>query len=137
MPTKFSNTELFPADCPPTTAIWGKSRVICTPNWVKASCSLFTIGISCSIPVLPAIFRPEQHVFHKEKLFHFTTLEFINEHGRDTKLTERKCAWLIRYYDNVFESLLSIVFSIRKNRILFFLDSHSLSFHLSYPENSK
>lgn len=56
LPTKFSKTELFPADCPPTTAIWGKSNVKWTPNCVKASCNLFTIGISCSMPVLPAIF---------------------------------------------------------------------------------
>lgn len=53
LPTKFSNTELFPADCPPTTAIWGRSSCICTPNCVKASCSLFTIGINCSIPMFP------------------------------------------------------------------------------------
>ena len=25
LPTMFSNTELFPLDCDPTTAIWGKS----------------------------------------------------------------------------------------------------------------
>lgn len=54
-PTKFSSTELFPADCPPTTAIWGKSSCIWTPSCVKASWSLFTIGIRFSIPKLPDI----------------------------------------------------------------------------------
>lgn len=55
LPTKFSKTELFPADCPPTTAICGKSSCIWTPNWVKASWSLFTIGINCSIPTFPVM----------------------------------------------------------------------------------
>lgn len=53
LPTKFSSTELLPADCPPTTAICGRSSCIWTPNCVKASWSLFTIGINCSIPKLP------------------------------------------------------------------------------------
>ena len=55
LPTKFSSTELFPALCPPTTAICGRSSCIWTPNCVKASWSLLTIGMSCSIPVFPAI----------------------------------------------------------------------------------
>lgn len=55
LPTKFSSTEDLPADCPPTTAIWGKSSCICTPNCVKASWSLFTMGMSCSIPTFPDI----------------------------------------------------------------------------------
>lgn len=55
LPTKFSSTELLPADWPPTTAICGKSNCICTPSWVKASCNLFTIGINCSIPIFPAM----------------------------------------------------------------------------------
>lgn len=55
LPTKFSRTELLPALWPPTTAICGKSSCICTPSCVNASCSLFTIGINCSIPALPAI----------------------------------------------------------------------------------
>jgi len=58
LPTKFSSTELLPALWPPTTAIWGRSSCICTPSCVNASCSLFTIGINCSIPVLPAILPP-------------------------------------------------------------------------------
>lgn len=29
-PTMFSSTELFPLDCDPTTAIWGKSIGFCT-----------------------------------------------------------------------------------------------------------
>lgn len=29
-PTIFSKTELFPLDCDPTTAIWGKSMGFCT-----------------------------------------------------------------------------------------------------------
>lgn len=49
-PTKFSSTELLPADWPPTTAICGRSSCMCTPNEVNASCNLFTIGISASIP---------------------------------------------------------------------------------------
>lgn len=55
LPTKFSSTELLPADCPPTTAICGRSNVICTPSDVKASCSRFTMGISCPMPWLPDI----------------------------------------------------------------------------------
>ena len=31
LPTKFSSTEDLPADCPPTTAICGRSRDIETP----------------------------------------------------------------------------------------------------------
>lgn len=98
LPTKFSNTELFPADCPPTTAIWGKSSVIWTPSCVNASCNLFTIGISCSIPIFPAIFRPEYQIFTEENTTYYTSLE-INEHGRDT-LTAQKCAWLITIFRN-------------------------------------
>lgn len=55
LPTKFSRTELFPADCPPTTAICGKFNCMWTPIEVKASCSLLTIGINFSIPVFPDI----------------------------------------------------------------------------------
>ena len=54
-PTKFSKTEDFPADCPPTTAIWGKSICMWTPNWVKASCIRLMIGMRDSIPWLPAM----------------------------------------------------------------------------------
>lgn len=36
-PTKFSSTEDFPADWPPTTAIWGSSKLTEVPNWVNAS----------------------------------------------------------------------------------------------------
>ena len=32
LPTKFSKTDDFPADCPPTTAICGKSKDILTPE---------------------------------------------------------------------------------------------------------
>lgn len=49
LPTKFSNTELLPADWPPTTAICGRSNCMWTPSWVNASCSLLTIGISVSM----------------------------------------------------------------------------------------
>lgn len=52
-PTKFSRTELFPALWPPTTAIWGRSRLAFCPIAEKASCSLFTRGIRSSIPLLP------------------------------------------------------------------------------------
>lgn len=55
LPTKFSNTELFPALWLPTTAIWGRSKERGRPKDAKASCNLFTIGISCSIPTFPAI----------------------------------------------------------------------------------
>lgn len=37
LPTKFSNTDDFPADCPPTTAICGKSNDILTPEGNKQS----------------------------------------------------------------------------------------------------
>lgn len=30
---------------------------MCTPSWVKASCNLLTMGINCSMPMLPAIVR--------------------------------------------------------------------------------
>ena len=55
LPTKFSKTEDFPADWPPTTAIWGKSMVLGTPSWVKTSCILFMIGMRASIPAFPLI----------------------------------------------------------------------------------
>lgn len=58
-PTKFSKTELLPALWPPTTAICGKSSCIWTPNCVNASCNLFTIGISASIPWFEAILDTE------------------------------------------------------------------------------
>lgn len=51
-PTKFSSTELFPADWPPTTAICGRSSCMCTPSDVNASCSLLTMGINASMPTL-------------------------------------------------------------------------------------
>ena len=38
-PTKFSSTELFPALCPPITAIWGRSMGHAMPRPEKASCS--------------------------------------------------------------------------------------------------
>jgi hypothetical protein len=59
LPTKFSNTDDLPADCPPTTAIWGKSICIWTPNDVNASWSLLMIGMRLSIPWLPAMIRPK------------------------------------------------------------------------------
>lgn len=52
-PTKFSSTELFPALCPPTTAICGRSRFAFCPMAVKASCMRFTRGIKSSIPRFP------------------------------------------------------------------------------------
>ena len=55
LPTKFSKTEDFPADWPPTTAIWGRSMVLGTPNWVKTSCILFMMGMRASMPALPAM----------------------------------------------------------------------------------
>lgn len=54
-PTKFSSTDDLPALWPPTTAICGRSNCMCTPSCVNASCSLFTIGMSASIPWLPDI----------------------------------------------------------------------------------
>lgn len=54
-PTKFSSTLLLPALWLPTTAIWGKSNANGTPREANASCSRFTMGISCSIPEFPAI----------------------------------------------------------------------------------
>lgn len=58
LPTKFSSTELLPADWPPTTAICGRSSCMWTPNDVNASCNLFTIGINCSMPTLVVIVGP-------------------------------------------------------------------------------
>ena len=55
LPTKFSNTELFPADCPPITAICGRSTGDCIPKLVNASCSPLTMGINCCISVLVVI----------------------------------------------------------------------------------
>lgn len=57
LPTKFSSTELLPALCPPTTAICGRSSCKVTPIAVKASCSLLTTGINCSMPALPDILQ--------------------------------------------------------------------------------
>ena len=53
-PTKFSNTDDFPADWPPTTAIWGRSMTMVTPSCVKASCMRLMIGIRASMPRFPA-----------------------------------------------------------------------------------
>ena len=53
LPTKFSKTEDFPADWPPTTAICGKSMTIWVFMAVKASCMRLMMGISPSIPRLP------------------------------------------------------------------------------------
>ena len=58
LPTKFSRTELLPADWPPTTAIWGRSSCMWTPSWVKASCSLLTIGIKFSMLMLLLLLLP-------------------------------------------------------------------------------
>lgn len=55
LPTKFSNTELLPALCPPTTAICGRSRLQLWPMPLKASWSLLTSGIKSSIPRLPMV----------------------------------------------------------------------------------
>lgn len=56
-PTKFSSTELFPALCPPTTAICGRSRLEFCPMEANASCSLLTSGISSSMPRFPMTAR--------------------------------------------------------------------------------
>jgi hypothetical protein len=53
LPTKFSSTDDFPADCPPTTAIWGRSITMGAPSWVKASCMRLMTGIRFSMPALP------------------------------------------------------------------------------------
>ena len=52
-PTKFSSTDDFPADWPPTTAIWGKSMPVVTPREVKQSWIRLIMGIRASIPRLP------------------------------------------------------------------------------------
>ena len=54
-PTKFSKTEDFPADWPPTTAICGKSMTMGTPSCVKASCIRLMMGMRASIPRLPGV----------------------------------------------------------------------------------
>lgn len=53
LPTKFSSTELFPALCPPTTAICGRSRLHVWPMELKASWSLLMRGMRSSIPRFP------------------------------------------------------------------------------------
>lgn len=55
LPTKFSSTELFPALCPPTTAICGRSKLQLWPMELKASWSLLIRGINSSIPRLPMV----------------------------------------------------------------------------------
>lgn len=79
LPTKFSKTELLPADCPPTTAIWGRSNVICTPRDVNASCNLFTIGIKLSIPKLVVMIGELEliHVFTGEEKTNFNLFYFF------------------------------------------------------------
>ena len=54
-PTKFSSTEDFPADCPPTTAICGRSMLLETPSCVKTSCILFMMGMRFSMPWFPGM----------------------------------------------------------------------------------
>ncbi|KAF1749054.1 hypothetical protein GCK72_025521 [Caenorhabditis remanei] len=51
-PTKFSNTDDFPADCPPTTAICGNSKLTEVPSCENASCTRLITGISACIPWL-------------------------------------------------------------------------------------
>lgn len=75
LPTKFSSTELLPALWPPTTAICGRSSCICTPSCVNASCNLFTIGINCSIPALPAIL-PRSRVIRATPFVRHTRTHF-------------------------------------------------------------
>lgn len=53
LPTKFSNTELFPALWPPTTAICGRSKLQLCPMELKASWSLLMRGMRSSIPRFP------------------------------------------------------------------------------------
>lgn len=67
MPTKFSSTELFPALWPPTTAICGRSRFEFWPMEANASWSLFTSGMSSSIPRFPmAVRRAERQTGETE-----------------------------------------------------------------------
>lgn len=58
LPTKFSNTELFPALWPPTTAICGRSKLQLWPMELKASWSLLMRGMSSSIPRFPMVGSP-------------------------------------------------------------------------------
>ncbi len=48
-PTKFSKTDDFPADCPPTTAICGKSKDILTPNDRSNKCHALVVHNSDSL----------------------------------------------------------------------------------------
>ena len=66
-PTKFSKTDDFPADCPPTTAICGRSMTIGTPSLVKASCIRLMIGIKLSIPWLPDMISLNKNYQNDEK----------------------------------------------------------------------
>ena len=50
LPTKHSRTLLLPALCPPTTAIWGRSRPRLTPLVVRTSCSWLMVWITSFIP---------------------------------------------------------------------------------------
>lgn len=49
-PTKFSSTDDFPADWPPTTAIWGNSKLTLVPSCENASCTRLITGINACIP---------------------------------------------------------------------------------------
>ena len=55
LPTKFSRTLLLPALCPPTTAIWGRSRPMVTLEAANTSCSRFMWWITSRTPSLFSI----------------------------------------------------------------------------------
>lgn len=98
-PTKFSKTELFPADWPPTTAICGRSSCICTPSCVKASCNLLTIGINCSIPIFPdmaAGFSKRSTSYELHRRSPLTDFSYINKAwttGTSRSIRMRNCSY--------------------------------------------
>ena len=81
-PTKFSKTEDFPADCPPTTAIWGRSMTMGTPRVVKASCMRLMMGIRASIPRFPDAILEFCFwmVFGWQKVFHLLKADGLFPH---------------------------------------------------------
>ena len=105
LPTKFSKTDDFPADWPPTTAICGRSMTMGTPSCVKASCIRLMIGMRASMPWLPwpamvlVVLMPLATLFRVLFLYPFVTV-----------------VWLLRLSfavnSSLYQYLLSVVLSL-------------------------
>ena len=84
-PTIFSNTELFPADCAPTTAICGNVNVNFAFTDVNICWSWLIIGINNSISM-----KIEHEISSDNEIFNIY-LDFLLEYSPWLVLENRKC----------------------------------------------